>query len=229
MASIVENIVGDRALSLAGEEFVRKLSFGNNWNYIRIGILWRINGTGDLSSVRLQLGVNNGDINTLASSNCAGYLGVILGYPFVGGPVYTYEGVNSRYLHSLYAFGSVTKLGATLTTSVIAVSNVNQYMAASTSSGPRMNFAEIIRTSATTYTVYWFYSTSAEFNFGVPSTSDFLKSMESEAGDGWMTNFVSKTVSSSITFSVPILDTLSVYWNQLLPVEISALAVTRFM
>ena len=78
MASIVENIIGDRALQLGSEEFVRKMAIGNNWNKLRLGMRVLVNGTGDIVGPRLQMGVCSGDTNTFASTTCTGYVGASL-------------------------------------------------------------------------------------------------------------------------------------------------------
>jgi hypothetical protein len=94
-----------------------------------------------------------------------------------------------------------------------------------------MNFVDILRTSATSYTLNWWYNNVTQFNFGFARPFDLLKGMELEAGDGWAANFVTAPSAGNITSlpaSLASLDTLSVYWNQLLPLEISALAVTRY-
>ena len=232
MASIVENIIGDKALSLAGEEFVRKLSFGNNWNKIRIGVIWRINGAATMTACRFHLGLNNGDTNTFASSTCSGNLAIFPGW-YAGGvpPTFTYDGANSRYQTTIYSWSYSYKVGNSITSAVWPGTNATQYFAASTSSGPRMNFVDILRTSATSYTLNWWYNNITNFNFGVARPFDLLKGMELEAGDGWAANFVTAPSAGNITSlpaSLASLDTLSIYWNQLLPLEISALAVTRY-
>jgi hypothetical protein len=232
MASIVENILGDKALSLAGEEFVRKLSFGNNWNKIRIGVIWRINGAATMTACRFHLGLNNGDTNTLASSTCSGNFNVFPGWYTGGVPgTFTYDGANSRYQHTIYTLSYSYKVGNSLTSAVWPGTNATQYFAASTSSGPRMNFGEFTRLSATQYAFNWYYNTVTQFNFGVPRPFDLLKSMESEDGSGWMANFATASSEgnvSGLSTSLSSLDTLSIYWNQLLPLEISALAVARY-
>jgi hypothetical protein len=74
MASIVENIVGDKALQLGNEEFVRPLNFGNNWNYIRIIARVTINGSATINSPRFQFGVCDGWTNTFAAPSGVSYV-----------------------------------------------------------------------------------------------------------------------------------------------------------
>lgn len=44
MAFIVEQLAGDRAIQLGYEEVIRPFSFGTNWEKIRVGVLWALNG-----------------------------------------------------------------------------------------------------------------------------------------------------------------------------------------
>lgn len=231
MATIVENILGDRALQIAQEEFTRKLSFGNNWNALRIGVLWRINDSVSIASrCRFQMGLCNGDTNTFASSTCSGYLGIVPGFLTSTIP-YTYDGVNLAYTTSAYWYGYTYKVGASVTDALYAGFTGNQYFAASTSSGPRMTGATFYRNSSTSYTVSYHYCTLANFNFKAPDTYDLLRFMEEINMDGWASNMLSTTTNpayTSLPASLASLDTVSIYWNKTNLLEISAIAVSRF-
>lgn len=232
MATIVENILGDKALQIAQEEFARKLSFGNKWNALRIGMLFRINDTAAIAAQRIHIGLNNGDSNTLASSTCSGYFGLVAGY--LASPPnrnLTYDGVNLCYYTQYYFYGYTFKVGASVSDNMYAGFTGNQYFAASTSSGPRFIGATFYRNSATSYTAYWHYVTLAQFNFKTPDLFDFQSFMEDESLSGWASNFISTATNpayTSMSPSLSSLDTASIYWNKTNLLEISALSVARF-
>lgn len=230
MATIVENIVGDKALQITTEEFARKLSFGNNWNTIRIGVLWRINDSTTIASrTRFHMGLNNGDTNTFASSTCSGYIGVVPGF-LTSAITYTYDGANLAYTTSAYWYGYTSKVGATVSDALYAGFTGSQYFAASTSSGPRMTGITVFRFSGNQVVLYYHYCTLANFNFKAPDQYDLLSFMEDENMTGWASNMLSTATNPAITLTASHanLDTLSIYWNKPNPLEISALAVSRF-
>jgi hypothetical protein len=231
MATIVENILGDRALQIAQEEFARKLSFGNKWNALRIGVLWRINDSVTIPTrCRFQIGMCNGDTNTFASSTCSGYLGAVSGF-LTSTIAYTYDAPNTAYTTGAYWYGYCTKVGASVTDALYAGFTGNQYFAASTSTGPRFNGITIYRNSATSYTVSYHYVTLAQFNFKTPDLFDFQSFMEDESLSGWAGNMIGVSTNPAYTglsTSLSSLDTASIYWNKTNPLEISALAVSRF-
>lgn len=232
MATIVENILGDRALQINTEEFARKLSFGNKWNALRIGMMFRINDTAAIAAQRIQIGLNNGDTNTLASSTCSGYLGLCAGF-LTSAPNrnLTYDGVNLAYYTQFYFYGYVIKVGASVSDNLYAGFTGNQYFAANTSSGPRFIGATFYRNSATSYTAYWHYVTLAQFGFKTPDLFDFQSFMEDESLSGWASNFISTATNPAYTglsTSLSSLDTASIYWNKANNFEISALAAAKY-
>lgn len=231
MATIVENILGDKALQMTQEEFARKLSFGNKWNALRIGVLWRVNDSVSIASrTRFHMGLCNGDTNTFASSTCSGYIGVVPGFLTSTIP-YNYDGVNLAYNTTAYWYGYTTKVGASVSDGLYAGFTGTQYFAASTSSGPRITGMTIYRNSATSYTLYYHYCTLANFNFITPTLFELQSFMEDESLSGWAANFISTATNPAVaglSTSLSSLDTVSIYWNKTNLLEISALAVSRF-
>lgn len=88
MANIVETIVGDKALRLGNEEFLRKLSFGTDWRYIRIGIRWGANMSGTLGGRDFVIGVNNGTTYGYRDANTIEFVGATLAH---GSTTWTYN------------------------------------------------------------------------------------------------------------------------------------------
>lgn len=224
MASIVENIIGDRAIQLGNEEFVRKLSFGGGWNLCRVGLLMRVFGDTTVTNNRFQIGFNYGDQNTLMSNNCAGYVGV----KYVYSANFTYESANQRYnCGTNYVNSHVQKQGSTITDSLLAGTTGQQYLAAATSPAPSMLLLQGSRTTATSYTLQGSYITLANFGFS-PTVGDLLAIMESEAA--LSNNFCTAGIAKVSTGTLPsVMDTLSIYWNHNVPVvEIYAICVVAY-
>ena len=227
MASIVENITGDKALQLGNEEFVRKMAIGNNWNYLRIGCRLIVNGTSDIANPRFFLGLNNGDQNTFASSSCAGWIGVGPSLSAAASWVYTTTvyryGQTASTLYMRYA----SKLNST-TVEATGGATTSCYLATA-GNGPTIVYADIQRTSSSTYTVFWRYADITKAPLG-STFYDLLRCMEDETSANYATNFTTGTGGSgSITGMPSNFDTVSVYYNKSTPtIEISDLCVVRF-
>jgi hypothetical protein len=212
MASIVENIIGNKALQLGNEEFVRKLSFGNSWTFMRVGIYFRVMGTSTiLHQPRLQIGLNNGDQNTFRSPTCAGYSGTAIGY--ASNNTWTYDGANRRYSRTIYTNWCIKKLGATITDTVIGGTNATGYIASADSAGPGIYVSSFLRT-ATGFTVTGNYQTLANFT-AFPTYYNFMQVMEAEGDLGTYTTGSSNSENQT---GLSNLDTVSIFWNRNLPV-----------
>jgi hypothetical protein len=225
MASIVQNIIGDQAVQIGNEEFVRKLSFGGSWNYCKVGLLMRVFGDTTVNNCRFQIGFNSGDQNTLMSNNCAGYVGVKYCY----NTVMSYDAVNKRFnVSSNYFNDHVQKQGATLSETLSAGATGAQYFAAATSAGPMIVVLTATRTTATTYTLMGTYASAAQI-VNVPTQGDLLAGMDTE-DLGRLGSFCTAGISKVSTGSLPSnMDTLSVYWNHNIPVlEIYAMSVVAY-
>lgn len=230
MAQIV-NILSENALQLKQEEFVRGLSFGNNWNKIRIGMLARVNGNVTIATPRLHIGLSNGTTNTLASSTCSGYLAV---KPYAASGGFVYDGVNNRFNMSNgnYFYNWYYKVGASATESLSALFTGNSYISASTSPSLSLIGAQFQRTATNAIQVVLLFPSLAQYTFGSPTTSDLYNIMENEGADSWFGNWLTFTTMTNLT-SLPAgvtqLDSVSIYWNQTAaPLEIGTLLVSRF-
>lgn len=85
MASIVSNpfanaLTPDKGLSLANEEFVRKMSIGSNWTMLRIGVQcsWVTDCQTSLSSAAFVIGVCSGVTNTYTQATTTNFVGANL-------------------------------------------------------------------------------------------------------------------------------------------------------
>lgn len=234
MAAIVENILGDKALQLAHDEFVRKLSFGNQWTLLRIGMRMRIFGNwgvgGQLSQAMFHVGLNNGDQYTFNSPACAGYVGIVPGTTSGGGNFYyNYNSANKWYTTpGTYFYHNVKKLGSTITFEHFGSTGLAYFAAAA--AAPRIFVVGFYRTAATTVTPYFYYSTIAQFAYKEPTTYDLMRCVEGEDIGGYPGNFITGPASSAAMTSVASnLDTLSIYWNRNIPaLEIYDVVVVRY-
>lgn len=231
MASIVQNILGDNALQLGNEEFVRKMQWGNNWNSLRIGARVTLNGAANLSGIRLQLGVCNGDTNTWSSATCAGYVAACCGaITNSGGTALGFDGTNYRYSGpGVNDSGYTSKLGSTVSDAQGGSNGAYQYIAATGSGNkPSILMADIGRASASSYTVAWHVVNATQLAQN-PRFYDLLRSMEDPGLSGYGATFVTARGANTRTGMPSNMDTLSVYWNYATPtIEFSEICVIRF-
>lgn len=229
MASIVENITGDKALQLGNEEFVRKMAIGNNWNKLRIGMRVLVNGTGDIANPRLQLGVCSGDTNTFASTNCTGYAGASL-QPRVSN--------NMTYSGGVYTYGqaaalppclSIKKLVNTVTEANFS-GTADGFLPSATLGTVALCFVDIVRASASSYTVAWQRCSTSVMASLATSLYTLLRVGEDEAlSSSFSTTYTTTVTPVTVTGLPSIMDTVSIYWNKSTPtIEISDISIIRF-
>lgn len=223
MASIVDNYAG-RALQLGNEEFVRKMSFGNNWNSLRIGMRFAVNGTANITAAHLQAGLCSGDVDTFASPNCVQFVGSLLPS---GDNTWTYS-AGSFTSNTVFATSTstVTKVGSTITPT-IQTSVSTHYIAGTAGGTSSVYFTNIVRLSDTSVSVQ--QSITQAGAFADVSFYDFMRGMENEAGGGTAGVTVYGTARVISGMATTFLDTLSIYWNKSTPtIEINDLCVLRF-
>jgi len=228
MANIVENISGNKALELGGEEFVRKLTFGNAWNRIRIGIMCVLNGSANIAPPRrLVMGLCDGDQFTYLSSSCLSFVGISWG-PNPGGD-WTYSGVNGYY--GMYAGGSVSYVTSKINTTITDTTtgnNTSHYIKSGGSGTPHLLMVELIRSATPgTYSVRGYAPDSIDIA-NIPQFFDFMQAMEYEAIPGGYT-YCNVLNAANATGMSTNLDTLSIYWSLASPtIEITDVCVLRF-
>src|SRR5512143_156625 len=228
MASIVENILGDKAIQLGNEEFVRKLPWGNSWNFMRVGLYCRLFGTATVPlPAYFQIGVCNGDQQTFASNECAGYAGGLLGTSQTGS--FVYDGVNKRYSTtsggSDYVNSQVKKTGPTATYGLTAGTNTASYLAAATTLSPSIVLCEFTRMSSSSYAAICYYTSAAQFNPPI-RPYDYYRCL-----DDWVyaANFITGGNHFLLSSLPSNMDTLSIFWNHNIPVmEIESIIAVNF-
>lgn len=115
MAQLVQSFVGDTALRLQDEEYVRQMTFGTNWRQIRIAMRVSMpQGTGSLGNAPLlYAGLCQGTANGFKSSSTDEWLGMRVGsgnwnYSGIAPAGYTINGGITR----CYKIGSTLTLGS---------------------------------------------------------------------------------------------------------------------
>ena len=71
------NLLADKYLTLANEEWVRTLAIGNDWNKLRLGLLLAVtpNGTNPLGGTALMLGLCSGKTNPYGAASTTNFVG----------------------------------------------------------------------------------------------------------------------------------------------------------
>lgn len=231
MANIVDSVIGDRAVQLGSEEFVRQMSFGGNWSKIRIGMLLMLNGNSSIATARLGAGVCVGTTNTFSSSSCTGWVG---GTNDQSLGSLTYDAVNFRYgfgggAATLYSV--LTKVGNVITTTA---GGTNQGWIAAPAGNKPMPFVwEIYKLPTApvgTYAVSCIAPNTTAQAIAC-SRTNLMYMLEDEAATSTVfTTYAALTQGNSASYQTlngsP--DTVSIIWNKASPtVEFSNLTVVR--
>mgnify|MGYP003377941999 CR=1 FL=1 len=74
------NLLADKYLTLANEEWVRTLAIGNDWNKLRLGLLLAVtpDGTNPLGGTALMLGLCSGKTNPYGAASTTNFVGAAL-------------------------------------------------------------------------------------------------------------------------------------------------------
>lgn len=241
MASIgsrIINLVEDKYLSLANEEYLRQLSIGSNWTKLRIGMVCALtpNGANNLLGCRLVLGLCSAAspfANTLGYASAT--TGNSIGCDFIikssgaddyGDFIFNAGSGNPYFTGTFMA--ARRRYGSTATFAAFASSN--QAIAATTGALQRRSLIYLdITKGSPNYTVKPFVLTSVQAK-GDFATADFLDGLEQSG-----TPVVNGQTLNTIAALTPACDetagafnTLDLYWNRAAyALEVYALAVYR--
>lgn len=229
MATIVENISGDKALQMGNEEFVRKLGYGTNWTKLRLGCRMWVNGVTDVVTPRFQMGLCVGDVNTFASSSCIQYVGSTTN---TTGNITYNAGLLSFFYQASGNSPYVTKVGASATYNMFAGAGHSPGNYAAAGSGRTVIVVtDITKASATSVTIRVGYTSDADYA-NIPVTYHLLRTLDDEVGTSTFTaSYFDWLVLRTITgmSNVVDLDTVSIYWSHSTPtVEVHDIVAVRF-
>lgn len=225
MAAIVETLVGDKRLQLGVEEFVRPFAFGNNWNYIRVGVRMAVGGSATITNAQLQIGVCSGTTATFNNANTTDYIGAHLGNGF-GAATFTYNAGPPAYYNISNQFILVRRVGNTNTTT--GIGSNNYFLSAVASGANRSLFmVDFLRLNSTSMTIKpWIAgSSTAAQTDAVPYI--LWRCAENEVNP--FTAFVSAGANFDTVACGSFYDTVSIYWNKASPtIEVSEIMVMRY-
>jgi len=211
MAQLVQSFVGDTALRLQNEEFVRQMHFGTNWTQLRIGLWMSIpQGTGTIFSPTLYAGLCQGTADGYKSSSTAEWVGWRFGQ---GTANWTYNAGPPDYYSTGNARQRIYKIGA-VTTTAGSVLSVTEYVPIAIRAFYGFDFLK-------TTTGYSLASVSPGAIPTVDITEpNFLMSAHADIGSSSYgpVNFATNN----------LLDSLSLYWDfPAVGIEFSSILVVR--
>lgn len=229
MAYIVEQFVGDRGIQLGYEEFVRPLSFGTNWQKLRLGVHWAFNGSATLPiGIQPRLGFCVGNTGWFGSP-----VDAISGVPWGGGtpqltgtpPATYYQSSATTVLTQQNIAGSVTN-----------VANSYNYSGASASLYPTTvrsaQFFTLTKGTSGSSAITHQYGGTLTAQAAVDvSRSSFLAQMENEAAavSGLTLGTNSATTLASGVYT-KLWDSIFINWSRAVPtVCIYEICVVRYL
>jgi len=238
IASRTFNLIPDKYLTLANEEYLRPLSIGNNWNKLRLGAMVALtpNGTSNLVGCSLVLGVCSA---ATPFENTGGYAaastGNFIGADFIpdnggtSGPgnfIYN-AGTGKPFFNGVFA-GARRRVGTTNTFG--GPDNLVQCLAANNGSLQRRSlfYVEITKGSPN-YTVKLIFHNSAQAELDF-TTAHFLDGLEQPGTPA--INGVTMGAGSALALACSevagVFDTVNLFWNKsAFPLEVYALAAFR--
>lgn len=228
MAFIVEEFIGDRGIQLGVEELTRPMSFGTDWQKLRLGVHWAFNGSVTLAAgIQPRVGFCIG--NNGWNNNPTDAIGATAWNSFT--PTLSGVAPNLYYNSATTVLTTQQNIGGTVTN----VANNYAFLNPSASAAPTIN------RSAWFFTLTKGTSGSASINHQYSGTlgsqaaadisrSSFLAQMESEsvAISGITLNANSATTLQSGVYT-KLWDSIFINWNRAVPtVCIYEICVTRF-
>jgi len=230
IGSRVFNLVSDKYLSLANEEFVRTLAIGTNWTKLRLGMLMALNpdGTNNLSGTNLLFGLCSGKTNPYGSANTTNFLGMKFGAD-ISSDLLTYV-ANSGNPYYWSGRGVIKK---TVATPTVAGANTLEFHRIATNTGSlqrrSLHFVEITKGSPNFTVVHWNLSATGVAKDFTPA--HLLEGLEQAGSITVNGEALGAGNSTAIAFTEAAgsLDSVDVYWNRAaFPLEVHALAAYRF-
>ncbi len=231
------NLIEDKYLTLANEEYLRPLSIGNNWSKLRLGLMLALspNGTSSLTGCSLVVGVCSAatPFNTTggyAAASTGNFIGVDIVTDGGGagpGTLSYNAGAGNPYYSTLYS-GARRRVGTTDT--FVAAANSTHAVTQNTGTLQRRTllYVEITKGSPN-YTVKY-YAANGALAMQDFSERDFLDGLE-QAGTpvvNTQTMFASSAMAVACDETAGVFDTVNLFWNRTTyPLELYALAAFR--
>jgi len=208
MAAIVQTFSGDNALSLANEEFVRRMAWGSDWKRLRIAVNHSGQFVGNFSNEFYYIGLCQGTTNTFKGTTDE-WVGFWVGsspgtWSYTAGPPagVTQGGSNGKWGYKIG--GVLTQSGATSVNNYIGKTNRDFW------------WVDIEQTSTG-------YNVGRRTPSAVPAVDIFGRDFEMRSNQAELSY-------SAVNFATNrLLDSVSVYWTYAaVPLEISEILVVRY-
>ena len=238
IASRTFNLIADKYLTLANEEYLRPLSIGGNWNKLRLGAMLALtpNGTNNLVSCSLVLGLcaaaspfaNTGGFAAASTGNFIGadLISDNAGNSGPGNFLYN-AGTGNPFFTGAFA-GARRRVGTTNT--FLNTASLSQAVAANNGSVQRRSlfYVEITKGNPN-YTVKLYVHNAAqgEMDFTPAHFLDGLEQSATPVVNG-QTMIASSAVSIACSEAAGVFDSVNLFWNKsAFPLEVYALAAFR--
>jgi len=228
MAYIAQSFIGNQGVQLGNEEFLRPMSFGSNWQRIRILCRAQVKTTSIMAAdTGLRLGVCRGEAGGVYT-NTSNYL---------GGEINASAGPFSWIMHASNNYQSeggggynsgytVQKLNGVLTRRIDGASTGGMYMAMASALNPLTHGVNITKNYYGSYTISTLGTASTQITSAYGNPYCFYRSLEDEQAYGFVTRV---GTSDTYTSMSDFMDTVSVSWNHSCPtVEVTQLSVIRY-
>lgn len=223
------NLIGDKYLTLANEEFVRTLAIGSDWTRLRLGLLLALStdGTSDLQGADLVWGLCAGKTNPFGAASTTNFLGMKFGVN-VGPDVLTYN-ANSGNPYFWSGRGQMKKVGVTRST---FNGNGLEFHRIATNTGALQrrsaHFVEIAKGSPNFSVTYWNLPLTGLAKDFTPA--HLLEGLEQPASIIVNGENLGAGTGGTVAFDegAGALNTVDLYWNKAaFPLEVYALAAYR--
>ena len=223
------NLIEDKYLTLANEEYARTLAIGSDWTKLRLGLLAALStdGTNDLQGTSLAWGLCAGKTNPFGAASTTNFLGLKFGAYADSDSLFYNANSGNPYFWSYR--GAMTKIGATRS---IVNGNLVEFHRLATNTGalPRRTalFMEIAKGSPYFGVTMWSMPLTGMVKDFTPA--HLLEGLEQPAGIVVNGETLGTGSYSTVAFDevAGALDTVDLHWNKAaFPLEVYALAAYR--
>ena len=232
------NLLEDKYLTLANEEYLRRLAIGSNWTKLRLGAMLALppNGTENLTLCSLTLGVCAGatpfsGTQGYAAASTGNFIGIDICSDNSGGSgqgTLTYNaGTGNPYYSSSFS-GARRRVGTT--DSFAANTTLSHAVAINTGTLQRRTLLYVdITKGSPNYTVKYYPETGtlAQLDFTPAHFLDGLEQSGTPTVNG-QTLSAGNALTLACDETAGVFDSVSLYWNRgAFPLEVYALAAYR--
>jgi len=230
IGSRVFNLVSDKYLSLANEEFVRTLAIGSNWSRLRLGMLMALtpDEPNNLGGVLFTLGLCAGKTNPFGAASTTNFFGALFGSNPAGNTLTYVANSGSPYYWS--GRNVMKRVGAT-TTGATGFTSESHRIATNTGSLQRrsLHFVEFLKGSPNYTMTFWTAPLTGMANDFTPAhLLDGLEQAGSITVNG-ETFGAGTAMTLAFDETAGTLDSVDLFWNRAAhPIEVHALSAYRF-